>query len=280
MTINILLIDNLSKFINEYFTKQKINQVLISSIKILLILVLSMIIIKLYKRLITRLLKLNTAEKRKTTIGKVVLSVGKYTIWFITAMLILNTLNVDIAPILASAGILGLAVGLGSQKLVADFLNGLFILFEESFSVGEIVEIDGFTGEVIDIGLRTTAIKGWRGALKIINNGDINTIVNHSRFNTIAVVDFKVSYESDLDKLEKILSNHFQENVYQNIDLLDKPIYVGVVSFEESEIICRVISTCKPYAHFQFERDLRNDIKVVLQKNNIEIPYPHIVVQN
>jgi len=213
------------------------------------------------------------------TIGKVIISIGRAAIWFVSILLILKVLKVDITPILAGAGILGLAVGLGAQRLVSDFINGFFILFEDRFNVGEIVEIESFTGEVMDIGLRTTTIKNWNGVLKVMGNGVLRSVINHCRHNSIAIVDFKVSYETDLGSVGAILNDHFKNKKYTNGSLVDIPEYIGAISFNDSEITCRVVSTCRPFEHFQFERDLRSDIKVVLESNNIYMPYPHLVIK-
>ncbi len=250
--------------------------ILFSIIYALIYIILGFIMSRLYKKLIKRILKLKTAGKRRATIGNVILSVGKYFIWFLVIILVLEAFGIKTAPILAGAGILGLAIGLGAQRLVADFISGFFILFEESFSIGEVVEIDGFKGEVIDIGLRTTKIKEWRGSLKIINNGDIHTLINHSRYNSVAVVNMTVAYDTDLDSLKKLITNYFID--YKKDNLLSMPKYIGVTSFNSSDIEVRIIAETNPHAYYQIERDIRNDLKILFKDNNIEIPFPQLVI--
>jgi len=264
--------------LNEVTTylDENLLSVLISILYSLIYIILGMITTRLYRRLLTRILKLKTAAKRRATIGNVILSVGKYFIWFLVSILILESFGIKTAPILAGAGILGLAIGLGAQRLVADFISGFFILFEESFSIGEIVEIDGFKGEVIDIGLRTTKIKEWRGSLKIINNGDIHTLINHSRYNSVAVVNMTVAYDTDLDSLKKLITNYFIN--YKKDNLLSMPKYIGVTSLNSSDIEVRIIAETNPHAYYQIERDIRNDLKVLFKDNNIEIPFPQLVI--
>lgn len=245
----------------------------------LVYIVLGFIFIALYKKLISRILRLSKGDKRRATIGKVIISIGKYVIWFLIFMLVLGAFNIDTAPILGSAAVLGLAVGLGAQKLVADFISGFFILFEDSFSIGDIIKIDGFKGEVVDIGLRTTKIKDWTGTLKIVNNGDIHTIENFSKYNSIAIIDFGVAYETDLDKMEAVINDFIDNKVYSHEAILSAPKYLGVISMNSSDIECRIIVECEPMNHFQVERDLRNELKKLFEENGIEIPFPQLEVR-
>jgi len=266
--------DLISKIETEYMT------IFISLIYAIVYVVLGIVLVALYKKLIRRILKLKTAEKRRATIGKVIISVGKYIIWFLMFILILEAFHIETGPILGSAAVLGLAIGLGAQKLVADFISGFFILFEDSFSIGDVVKIDGFKGEVIDIGLRTTKIKDWTGTLKIVNNGDIHTVQNYSKFNSVAIIDFSVAYETDLDNMETLINEFIDKKVYQHKAVLNSPKYLGVISMNASDIECRLIVECEPMNHFQVERDLRNELKKLFEENNIEIPFPQIVVSN
>ncbi len=246
----------------------------------ILYIVLAQILISIYKKLVARLLKLNKGDKRKTTISKVFISIGRYVIWFIFIVIILDSFGVDTKAILGSAAVLGLAFGLGAQKLVADFISGFFIIFEDSFSIGDIVKIEGFKGEVIDIGLRTTKIKDWTGTLKIINNGDIQTVENFSKYNSIGIIDFGVAYETDLDKMEEIINEFIKNKKYTHPSMLKDPVYLGVISMNASDIGCRIIVETEPMSHFQIERDLRNELKKLFEENGIEIPFPQIVVSN
>lgn len=254
--------------------------ILVSIVYALVYVVLGLIFIALYKKLIRRILRINTGDKRRATIAKVIISIGKYVIWFLIFMLVLGAFHIDTAPILGSAAILGLAVGLGAQKLVADFISGFFILFEDSFSIGDVVKIDGFKGEVVDIGLRTTKLLDWTGTMKVVNNGDIHTVENYSKFNSIAIIDFGVAYETDLDNMKQIINEFFESKSYTHEAMINSPKYLGVIKMNASDIECRVIVECEPMGHFQVERDLRNELKKLFEENGIEIPFPQLVIQN
>lgn len=230
-----------------------------------------------YGMIINRLLKLNNGKKKGQTIYKLLSSIGKYVIWFIAIILILETFNVQTAPILASAGVLGIAIGFGAQRIVQDMISGFFILFEETFLVGEVVEISGFRGEVIEIGLRTTKLKSWDGVLKVVNNGDINTVSNYSRYPAVAIIDFQVGYETDLIELPGLMETFIKD--YNHPSITEDLQFLGVTELADSGITCRLIGKTKPNDQHGITRDARLALKEFLDANGIEIPYPHIVVQ-
>lgn len=231
----------------------------------------------LYKSIINRLLKLNQGKKKGQTVYKLLSSIGKYVIWFIAIILILEALNVQTAPILASAGVLGIAIGFGAQKIVQDMISGFFILFEETFLVGEVVEISGFRGEVIEIGLRTTKLKSWDGILKVLNNGDISAVLNFSRYPSLAIIDFQVAYETDLKKLPELMESFIKE--YNHPSSTENLQFLGVTELADSGITCRLIGKTKPNDQHALTRDVRLALKEFLDSNNVDIPYPHIVIQ-
>ena len=230
-----------------------------------------------YGSIISRLLKLNNGKKKSVTIYKLLSSLGKYFIWFIAIILILETFQVQTAPILASAGVLGIAIGFGAQKIVQDMISGFFILFEETFLVGEVVEISGFRGEVIEIGLRTTKLKSWDGTLKIYNNGDISAVSNFSRYPSLAIIDFQVAYETNLKDLPGIMDEFIQE--FSHPSSTETLQFLGVTELADSGITCRIIGKTKPNDQFGLTRDVRLALKEFLDQKGINIPYPHIIIQ-
>jgi small conductance mechanosensitive channel len=230
-----------------------------------------------YSFAIQRLLQRTKGKKKSQTIGRLLFSIGRYVIWFITILIVLESIGVQTAPILASAGVLGIAIGFGAQSIVMDMIAGFFILFEETYLVGDVIEIQGFRGEVIEIGLRTTKIRSWDGILKVINNGEMKSVSNFSRYPSVAVVDFQVSYETNLATLSQGLKPFLE--TYQHDLASERPTFLGVTELADSGITCRITCVCKPNSHFGVSRDLRMKLKEYLDTAGIEIPYPHIILQ-
>ena len=181
---------------------------------------------------------------------------------------------------IASAGVIGLAIGFGAQEIVKDFISGFFIIFEESFNVGDVIEADGFKGNVLELGLRITKIRNWRGEVKIIRNGQMDSIINYSKGDSIAVINFGVSYNTDLVKFPKLI-NKFIGSIDGKYDMvIEKPKYLGITELADSSINMRIIAKTVESQHFQIERDIRNDLVIFCVDNNIEIPFPQLVVHN
>jgi moderate conductance mechanosensitive channel len=230
-----------------------------------------------YTLAVKRLLARKSNGKKSQTIYRLLLSLGKYVTWFIVILLILETFDVQTAPILASAGVLGIAIGFGAQSIVADMIAGFFILFEETFLVGDVIEVHGFRGEVMEIGLRTTKIRSWDGVLKIFTNADIKAVSNFSRYPSLAIVDFQVSYETNLSNLTNLMNEFIAS--YQHDNAVEPPSFMGVVELADSGVTCRVVCRSLPNNHHAIGRDLRLQVKEFLNTKGIEIPYPHIVIQ-
>jgi moderate conductance mechanosensitive channel len=231
----------------------------------------------IYTGIINRLLKLNNGKKKGVTIYKLLSSLGKYVIWFIAIIMILEAFSVQTAPILASAGVLGIAIGFGAQKIVQDMISGFFILFDETFLIGESVEISGFRGEVMEIGLRTTKLKSWDGVLKIFNNGEISGVSNYSRYPALAIIDFQVAYETNLKKLPELMDEFIKE--YNHPSSTETLQFLGITELADSGITCRLIGKTKPNDQHGLTRDVRLALKEFLDSKQIDIPYPHIVIQ-
>ncbi len=234
----------------------------------------------LVKHLLFKVLKLKRKGPRAITIGKLTSNISKYFIWFIIGMVILGELNINVTPFIASAGVIGLAIGFGAQEIVKDFISGFFIIFEESFNVDDVIEIDGFKGNVLSLGLRTTRIMNWKGEVKILNNGDIRSVINYSKSDSIAIVLFGVSYDTDLLKLQELIAV-FVQNTYQKYEaIIETPVFSGITELGDSSINLRLIAKTESLQHYQVERDIRRDLVIYLTENNIEIPFPQLVIHN
>jgi small conductance mechanosensitive channel len=195
-------------------------------------------------------------------------------------MIVLDEMHIDTTPFIASAGVIGLAVGFGAQEIVRDFISGFFVIFDGEFNVGDIVESDGFKGTVKSIGLRTTVLVNWKGETKIINNGNLGNIINFSTNNSVAIVDFGVAYETDLKRLYELMPELIDQIESSYSDIVEKPSFLGITELADSSINMRIIAKSQTMKHFQIERDIRRDIVLYFNQHNINIPFPQVVVHN
>ncbi|AIO18190.1 putative MscS family protein YkuT [Candidatus Izimaplasma bacterium HR1] len=255
-------------------------QVIVTSAMIVLWIIAGIILLRVLKIVIYKSMRVEKNGARALTVSKLLNSIVKYVVWFIIILLILGELNVNITPFIASAGVVGLAIGFGAQEIVRDFISGFFIIFEGSFDVGDVVEVDGFKGTVLSLGLRTTIIENWLGERKIINNGKIGSIINCSKNDSIAIIDFGVGYDTDLNELNKVMASFVEELESRHEVIVETPQFLGVTELADSSINMRMIAKTKAMQHFQVERDIRKELVEVLVKNNIDIPFPQVVVHN
>lgn len=236
-------------------------------------------IIKIVGMLIDRASqKEGPTQKRVKTILKLVESITKYVVEIVAILVILALWGVNVLPALAGLGILGLVVGLGAQSLIKDFISGFFIIFEHHFDVGDIIEVNGFKGEVIDIGLKTTRIKNWKQDIKIIGNGSISELMNYSISDSIAVVKFGIAYKEDAQKVIDILRAELPKYREQYPDIIEDPNVLGVTDLADSSVNMTVIVKTHTEKQYAVERGIRKSIKEILDKNGIEIPFPQVVV--
>jgi small conductance mechanosensitive channel len=222
--------------------------------------------------------KPGTRQKRKKTIAKVTASMIKYLVSIIMILIVLGIWGFNVAPAIAGLGILGLVIGLGAQKFINDLITGFFIIFEQHFDVGDIVEIQGFKGEVTSIGLKTTKIRNWKGDVKIINNGDVSNLINFSKNLSTAVVDFGIAYKEDVQKTIDLLTIELPKLKQLYPEIIEDPKVVGVIELANSSVNLRVIAKTMNEQHYAIERMLRLKIKEILDQNGIEIPFPQVVV--
>jgi len=252
-------------------------------VKIIVIIIASRIFVSIVDAAINRIFqnregsKLQFDKRRVDTLRVLTINVARYTIYFITILLVLKQMNIDLQPVLVSAGVLGLAVGFGAQSLVRDVITGFFIIFEDQFAVGDVVTINNLTGTVQEIGLRITKIKAWTGEVHIFPNGTINQVTNFSMQNSIAVVDVSVAYEEDLEEVQNVIKEVTKKAAEENDDIVHEPQVLGVQAFGPSEVIIRVTAECKPNEHHAVSRLLRAMIKSEFDARGIEIPYPKMV---
>ncbi|MBT8131541.1 MAG: mechanosensitive ion channel family protein [Gammaproteobacteria bacterium] len=217
-------------------------------------------------------------KQRRATLVPLFGSIISYAIYFVAGVMILKIFGVDPTPILAGAGIAGLAVGLGAQNLINDMVSGFFILFEEHFLVGDFIRINEAEGWVESIDLRTTRLRDNAGRHHIIRNGQIDDLIHYSKEYTNAVVEVGVAYESDLNKVFEVLKQVGIKQKEENDKVLEATSIKGLDNFGESELLIRTVTRVKPGCHLPVERDLRKRIKDAFDDNDIEIPYARRVM--
>lgn len=253
-----------------------INQNLNSVIGTIICIIVSSTVFNTTKAILMRPSNQNT--KRKQTLSKVTLSITRYAIYILEAIIILAIWGINIIPVLTGLGIAGLVIGLGAQKLINDFISGVFIIFEHHYDIGDLVEIDGFMGEIVDIGLKTTKIKSWTGQVKIVANGNIGTLINYSVNNMVAVVDFSIAYKENAEEVIELLNKELPKCLKSYQNQITVPSIVGVTALLDSGITIRAIWTVRAGFQYEAERLLRKTIKEILDSNQIEIPFPQVVV--
>lgn len=251
--------------------------------KIILIIVIASIIVKIGKMIIQRLLKLKAhtklrpSERREQTLVKLLENVLTYVIYFSAILAILGEFNVDVRGVLASAGVLGLAVGFGAQSLVKDIISGFFIIFEDQFAVGDYVQIGEAQGTVLEIGLRTTKCEAVGGEIYIIPNGNITEVINFSINHGIAIMEVRIAYENNIEKVEDLLNTFLETLPAKYEELLETPTLAGVQDLTSTDIVYRVTAKTLPAMQWAFGRSFRKELKLFLDQNEIHVPYPKMV---
>ncbi len=255
-------------------------------LKLLMIVIVSKLLIRIGKTMLHNIFKIRTksplrvTERREATLTKLLDNILAYVIYFISFIMCLEVFGLDVTALLAGAGVAGLAIGFGAQNLVRDVITGFFIIFEDQFSVGDYIRTGTFEGIVEEIGLRITKIKSFTGEIHVIPNGNITDVTNFSISNSIAIVDVSIAYEGDITKAERVLQELLTTMPGKYEDMVKTPELLGVQTLGASDVVLRIISEVKPMKQFSTARALRKEIKVCLDDNGIEIPFPRVVMYN
>ena len=265
-----------------------------TGLQILLIIVLAIVaywlLVIATRHLAKRIMQLDDEEdsqqdKRTATISRLFRTTGLVVILVTTLLMILDQLGIAIGPLLASLGLLSLALGLGAQTLVKDVISGLFIIMENQYHIDEVIEFDGRIGTVEKLTFRTTQVRDFKGYLHIIPNGDIRLVTNRTRGWSRAVLDVGISYEDDIDYAQKILEvvgSKAHEDPEIGPLLLEEPVVTGVEGLEDWNVRLRLIVKTEPNQHWLVQRYLRKWVKEAFSDAGISIAYPRqevIVIQ-
>ncbi|AEJ45174.1 mechanosensitive ion channel family protein [Alicyclobacillus acidocaldarius] len=239
------------------------------AIRIAIFFALAQFLIRVGVRITRRMLSLHARmdERRRKTLESLFTNVIRYTVYFVLVVEILSLFHVNVSAILASAGIVGVAVGFGAQSLVKDLISGLFILFEDQYGVGDIVQINGFKGTVISIGIRLTRIQAWTGEVQVIPNGQITSVTNYSRTHSTAVIDVTVPYDVDVDLVKSIMQRVLLGLQEERPDVVTGPVEVlGVQDVSNTNLVIRATAVCAPTKNGEIEREAHERIKEELDR--------------
>lgn len=246
--------------------------------------IIGILLFKIIKRIIKKInphRKLRLIQSQRiNTLKDIIINIFKYLIMFIVILSILSLYGINVKAIIAGLGITTALIGLAFQDLAKDIIAGFSIIAEGKYEIGDTIEIDNFMGEVLSLNLRTTKIKNFKGATKIIANHYMDNIINYSLNNSLAVVDIAIAYECNEEIIEKTFNNIFEKlngkipYATQDIQLL------GLNEMQDSSVIYRIVVETEPMKQFITERFLRKEIKKELDKAKIKIPYQQIEVHN
>lgn len=221
------------------------------------------------------------ASKRAQTSITVFISLWRYFIAILILCWGLTICGVNVNTIVASVGIIALVIGFSAESLIADLITGIFMIFENQYNVGDIIEIDGFRGKVVSIGIRTTCIEDGSQNVKIINNSEMKNLVNKSNNTSKAICDFCIPYETDLEDLEKKIPQILQDIYKDNGELFQaEPTYLGVQELGDSSVILRFIAEVSEKDIFTGGRALNRELFIRMKKIGIECPYQQVVIHD
>lgn len=270
--------------------KELFNQITVEDLKAYLRIILrsgivlfsAIVFYRIMKKIIRSVIindKINPAQGK--TVVSVLQSTLKYIISFVAGMMILVILGIDITPILTGAGILGFAIGFGSQNLVRDVLSGFFIIFEGQIQVGDFVEINGgkIRGTVEEIGLRVTKVREWSLKLNYVPNGEIKLVNNYTRGKMRPIIDVTIPYDHDVKKAQRILESvcGIVAETYKD-NLVEKPEILGITDIQEKGVTFTLMAVTHPDSYWFIGRELRKVIVEEFSKSDMNLAYPHIVI--
>ena len=272
-------------------------------VRTIVILAIAMLVVRVLRRLIKRFVKdfkqrgvdrlsalarkgpltdtapinLERATMRADTMASVLRSVATFVVWGIAAVMILGSFGFNLGPLLAGAGVAGVALGFGAQSLVKDFLSGIFMILEDQFGVGDIVDVGEASGTVEAVTLRSTRIRDVSGTLWHVPNGEIRRVGNMSQLWSRALLDIGVAYDTDIDRASAIMKGVADEMAAEEEwapFFVDGAEVWGVQAFAENEVTIRIAAKVTPAKQWAIEREYRARIKRAFDEAGIVIPLP------
>ncbi|MFP5318496.1 MAG: mechanosensitive ion channel family protein [Acidimicrobiia bacterium] len=221
------------------------------------------------------------ASQRAETVGSLLGSVASFILWTIGVLMTFSELGLDLGPLLAGAGIVGIALGFGAQNLVKDFLSGIFMLIEDQYGVGDVIDAGPASGTVEGVSLRTTRLRDVEGNVWHIPNGTIARVANKSQQWSRALLDVQVSYGTDTEKavdvIKRVADTTWTDEKWSE-SIVEEPEVWGVEDLAADGVTIRLVVKTKPLMQWKVQRELRRRIKETFDVEGIEIPFPQRVV--
>ncbi len=233
-------------------------------------------VVNILRRLLKSLSKILSA--RGETICRLIRSFLNYAMIIGLTFYCLLIIGIDGTTLLASAGILSIAISLGATQLITDIISGLFIIFEGEFRVGDIITVGDWRGTVLEIGIRTTKVEDPSQNVKIIRNSDVNNVINMTKNLSFVGLEFSIEYGESLERVESILAKELPLIPERLPAIVNGPFYKGVSELGNNSVIIKISMQCLESDRLQLVRDFNREIKLIFDKYNINIPFPQIVV--
>ena len=216
-------------------------------------------------------------EKRIATLFGILMAIVRAVVWTVAAMLVLRNIGIDIAPILAGAGVVGLTVGFGAQELARDMISGFFLLLENHVRTGDVVQVNGTGGLVESVGLRTIVLRDMSGTVHVFQNGKVNTLANMTKEWSAMVFDIGVAYDSDVDRVIEVMRRVDEElrgDEELGAEILEPMEVFGLDAFGASELVIKGRIKTRPIKQWVVGREYRRRLKKAFDVAGIEIPFP------
>lgn len=214
-------------------------------------------------------------EQRAAAIGSLLRSVVAISVWTIALLMILPLLGVNVAPLLASAGVVGVALGFGAQTLIKDYISGISIIIEDQYGVGDVVDVGEAIGTVEEVSLRYTRLRDLTGVVWYVRNGEILRVANRSQGWTLAVVDIPIAYNEDIEKVRAIVDRvalDMDEDPDYDDLLLGRPAFAGVESVSGEAVVIRITAKAAPEKQVSVARTIRERMKLAFDRAGIVVP--------
>lgn len=260
-------------------------------IKILGILIVGLIIHKVGVKLVDRAIRravgkhehqsVHEEKQREDTLIKIFNGTIHIATWLVAGFMILSEVGIDIAPLIAGAGVVGLALGFGGQYLIRDVITGLFIILENQYRVGDIVECAGISGKVEDISLRVTVMRDLDGVVHHIPHGEVTTVSNKSMGVSKINLNLGISYSDDIDKAIMVINTvgkeMFEDDYFKTL-LREAPHFLRVDDLGDSAVVLKIVGETEPGSQYEAMGELRRRLKKACDASGIEIPFPQMTI--
>jgi small-conductance mechanosensitive channel len=241
---------------------------------------------RVINRLVRRVIKQGAGtkvaeEKRENTLIQVLSGAAYIVIWLVAFTMILSELGIAIGPLLAAAGVAGLAFGFGGQYLIRDLISGMFIILENQYRAGDVVCFDKTCGLVENVTLRMTTLRDLSGTVHHVPHGEVHTVSNLSKGYSRVNLDIGVSYNSDLEKVIAVINRvgqEMSEDPKWKEHILKAPAFLRVNDFADSAIMIKILGDTVPIMQWDVTGELRRRLKVAFDQEGIEIPFPQRVL--